>query len=83
MFTKYKTKYGFINSNSTRIFNGNLICEFNNNVGDIILIKNKTERDYHIELRINIIKDGGELISGTIIKNYKGRYKINKFKNEI
>lgn len=79
MLTKYKTKNDKIYFYSTRSFDSGVLCVINDDVNTTFCVKNKDERTYHIDLRRKIIKNGGEIITGTVIKNYKGRYKINNF----
>lgn len=80
MFTKILNKFGFIRNISTKQIDNDLQITYNNDKSDIGFIKNTNERDYHIHLRREYLKDDGVLLDGTIIKDYKGRYKINKFK---
>lgn len=79
MFTKYKTKDDKIYFYSTRSLDSGVLCVINDDANTTFYVKNKDERTYHMDLRRKIIKDGGEIITGTVIKNYKGKYKINNF----
>lgn len=79
MFTKLKNKFGFIRIISTKQVGDNIQIMYNNDPISIYFLKNVNERDYHIKLRRDFLKDHAVLLNGTIINNYKGRYKINKF----
>lgn len=83
MFTKLLNKFGFVRCISTKQIDNDLQISYNNDNSDIVFLKNVNERDYHIQLRREYLKDDAILLDGTKIKDYKGRYKINKFKNEI
>jgi hypothetical protein len=83
MFTKLLNKFGFVRHISTKQIDNDLQITYNNDNSNIAFLKNVNERDYHIQLRREYLKDDAILLDGTKIKDYKGRYKINKFKNEI
>ena len=79
MFTKIKNKFGFIRLITTKQIGNEIQIMHDNDPMSIGFLKNINERDYHIKLRRDYLKDDGILLGGTKIENYKGRYKINKF----
>ena len=83
MFTKLKYSNGVVVSIDTKEFYSGLYIIFNQDPAtQHCSTKYKSEKDYHITMRRECIKDGGTIIDGTKIKNYKGRYKINKFERK-
>lgn len=82
MFTKIKNKFGFILSyNTTQYYSGLYVIINDNPMSQFCL--QEEERHFHIRIRRETLKNDGQILYGTKIKDYKGRYKINKFKNEI
>lgn len=79
MFTKLKNKFGFIRLIITKQVGDEIQIMHDNDPMSIGFLKNVNEKDYHIKLRRDYLKDDGILLDGDRIDNYKGRYKINKF----
>lgn len=79
MFTKIKNKFGFTKTITTKQIDKDIQITYNSELGNIGFLKNVDEREFHIKLRRDYLKDDGILLDGTIIDNYKGRYKLNKF----
>lgn len=81
MFTKIKTKEGeTFHFNSKQYEIGTYVIISNNPACQ--LTSRLKEEKFHIQLRIETIKNGDTLVDGTIIP-YKGRkYNINNFIKE-
>ena len=79
MFTKIKTAEGFKMFFRTKQYESGVYVIANDEPFNQWIDHNISERDWHIKLRRNYIKNGGTILDGTKIENYKGRYKINKF----
>lgn len=83
MFTKLKYSNGTVVSIDTKEFYSGLYIIFNQDPAtQHSITKFKSEAHYHIMMRRECLKDGGSVIDGTVIPNYKGKYKINKFERK-